>query len=205
MVKNAWQKQLAQAVSPLQDGVSSLQVNNFRPSDDAGMRPGRTAAVLVPILDLSEPEILLTRRSTQLANHPGQISFPGGRAEEADDSAVRTALREAEEEVGLNPDMVTPIGFLDRFDSISDYRILPVVGVVNPPVELKLDTREVEEVFTIPLSVALDRRNYRKRPISHSSGSYALHSIEWRGHVVWGLTAAMLLNLSKRMNGRIMS
>ena len=136
-VSEDWRSRLQQAVSPLSKGVGSLQVNNFRPADDDGVRPGRTAAVLVPILELESPEILLTRRSMHLFHHPGQVSFPGGAAEESDDSAVRTALREANEEVGLNPALVTPIGFLDRFDSISDYRVLPVVGLVKPPLDRK--------------------------------------------------------------------
>lgn len=195
-----WQRQLKQAVSPLKDGVAGLHVNNFRPIDDGQVRPGRTAAVLVGIIDLPEPEILLTRRSLNLAHHPGQVSFPGGAAEDGDDSAVSTALREAQEEVGLSPSSVTPIGFLDRFDSISDYRVLPVVGLVEPPVAFKIDTTEVEEAFTIPFSVVLDRSRYTRRQVKRDQQSFTLHSIKWEGHEVWGLTAAMLINLSRRMS-----
>ena len=189
------------AVSPLSEGVGALQVNNFRPRDEGQMRPGRTAAVLVPILDLEVPEILLTRRSTQLAQHPGQVSFPGGAAETHDESAVSTALREAREEVGLDPGLVTPLGFLDRFDSISDYRVLPVVGLVKPPHEWNIDKKEVAEAFTIPLEVVLDLNRYNESTVSGDGRDFVLHSLEWKGHVVWGLTAAMLINLSKRMNG----
>ena len=194
-----WRSRLQQAVSPLSKGVGSLQVNNFRPADDDGVRPGRTAAVLVPILELESPEILLTRRSMHLSHHPGQVSFPGGAAEESDDSAVSTALREANEEVGLNPALVTPIGFLDRFDSISDYRVLPVVGLVKPPFNWTIDRTEVDEAFTIPLEVVMDLDRYNKRSVSHNGKDMVLHSLEWQGHEVWGLTAAMLVNLSRRL------
>jgi 8-oxo-dGTP pyrophosphatase MutT (NUDIX family) len=198
-----WRERLQEAVSPLSAGVGALQVNNFRSNDDGQTRPGRTAAVLVPILDIEIPEVLLTRRALHLAHHPGQVSFPGGAAEDQDVSAVRTALREAEEEVGLDPDNVTPLGFLDRFDSISDYRVLPVVGLVKPPLKWTIDTEEVEEAFTIPLSVVLDRKRYKEHPMSDARQDYVLYSLEWHGHEVWGLTAAMLINLSERMNGTI--
>ncbi|MFT5139430.1 MAG: 8-oxo-dGTP pyrophosphatase MutT (NUDIX family) [Lysobacterales bacterium] len=202
MIEN-WRERLQKVVSPLSAGVGALQVNNFRPSDDGQTRPGRTAAVLVPILNIEVPEVLLTRRSLHLAHHPGQVSFPGGAAEDQDVSAVRTALREAEEEVGLNPDNVTPLGFLDRFDSISDYRVLPVVGLVKPPLKWTIDEKEVEEAFTIPLAVVLDIARYKEHPMSDRGQGYVLHSLEWHGHVIWGLTAAVLINLSMRMNGTI--
>jgi 8-oxo-dGTP pyrophosphatase MutT (NUDIX family) len=198
-MNSQWQQQLKQAVSPLQEGVAKLRVNNFRPVDEGQLRPGKTAAVLVPIIDLPEPEVVLTRRALHLANHPGQVSFPGGAAEQSDDSAVSTALREAYEEIGLKPASVTPIGFLDRFDSISDYRVLPVVGLIKPPVNWVIDRSEVEEAFTIPLSVVLDPTRYKKREIKGDTRNYVLHSIDWQGHDIWGLTAAMLINLSWRM------
>ena len=110
--------------------------------------PGKTAAVLVALLDLPEPEVVLTRRAEHLPQHPGQVSFPGGAAEAGDSSAVQTALREAHEEIGLPAEVTTPIGFLDRMDTISDYRVLPVVALVKPPVRWIPDEREVAEVFT---------------------------------------------------------
>jgi 8-oxo-dGTP pyrophosphatase MutT (NUDIX family) len=187
------------AVSPLADGVRDLQVNNFRSLDDEQPRPARTAAVLVPILMLEQPEILLTRRASHLAQHAGQVSFPGGSAEDGDDTAVFTALREAEEEVGLSPEAVTPIGFLDRFDTVSDYRVLPVVGLVEPPAEWVIDRSEVDQVFTLPLEVALDRSRYTETIMRRDGRRFSMHSIEWQGHKVWGLTAAMLINLMKRI------
>ncbi len=194
-----WRRRLATVVSPLSDGVRTLQVNNFRHADEGQSRPGRTAAVLVPILDLPEPELLLTRRAQHLNQHAGQVSFPGGRAEHGDDSAVITALRETEEEIGLCPDAVTPLGFLDRFDTVSDYRVLPVVGLVRPPRQWNINTREVAEIFTLPLEVVLDRSRYREQVAERDGKTFIFHRLEWQGHVVWGLTAAMLLNLLERM------
>jgi 8-oxo-dGTP pyrophosphatase MutT (NUDIX family) len=198
-VSDQWRTQLLRAVSPFNDGVRTLQVNNFRASDEEHIRPARTAAVLVPVLNLEQPEILLTRRAAHLSQHAGQVSFPGGAAEDSDDTAVFTALREAEEEVGLSPEMVEPLGFLDRFDTVSDYRVLPVVGLVKPPVEWKIDSSEVDDIFTLPLSVALDRKRYTERVVRSDDREYVIHSIEWQGNVVWGLTAAMLMNLLNRM------
>jgi 8-oxo-dGTP pyrophosphatase MutT (NUDIX family) len=197
-----WRERLTASVTPLRDGVRSLEIMGYRPPGADGYRPGRTAAVLVPVLDQAEPEILLTRRAEHLANHAGQISFPGGAADRADDSAVQTALREAREEIGLDPANVTPLGFLDRYDVISDYRVLPVVGLVKPPSRWVIDDREVSGVITLPLAYAIDRGNYARRRVRHEQISYEIYSIEWMGNTVWGATAAMLLNLASRMSGQ---
>jgi ADP-ribose pyrophosphatase YjhB (NUDIX family) len=131
---NPWRDGLLDAVSPLESGVRALRVDGYRPPNGNDYRPRKTAAVLVPFLDLPEPELVLTRRADHLPQHPGQVSFPGGAAEEDDRSAVQTALREAFEEIGLPPELARPIGFLDRMDTISDYRVLPVVALVTPSV-----------------------------------------------------------------------
>lgn len=194
-----WRERLVRSVAPLDKGVRSLEVNGYRPLGRKRYRPNQTAAVLVPVLDQPEPGILLTRRAEHLFHHPGQVSFPGGRAEESDISAVQTALREAEEEIGLESDYVTPVGFLDRFDTVSDYRVLPIVALVRPPARWKLDTREVVEVFTLPLEVALNREMYQEKVVVLDEVRHVIHSLEWQGNRVWGATAAMLLNLVQRM------
>lgn len=194
-----WRKLLAAAVSPFESGVQSLQISGYRPPGAGYYRPGKTAAVLVPLLDLDEPQVVLTRRADHLVQHAGQVSFPGGAAEEHDDSAVQTALREAWEEIGLPPERTTPIGFLDRMDTISDYRILPVVALVQWPVMWKLDYSEVAEVFTVPLSSALDRSRYIMGHVTRDGQDHTTWSLQWEKHTIWGATAAMLLNLAKRM------
>lgn len=198
-VSGDWRARLQQAVAPLERGVRGLQVNNFRPADEYAVRPGRTAAVLVPVLDLEQPELVLTLRARHLANHAGQVSFPGGAAEDGDSTAVTTALREAHEEIGLEPGQVKPIGFLDRFDTISDYRVLPVVGLVRPPDKWTIDPEEVDQVFTLPLEVALDRARYKEQTARRNEQTFVYHSLEWQGHLIWGLTAAMIRNLLSRM------
>jgi 8-oxo-dGTP pyrophosphatase MutT (NUDIX family) len=194
-----WRSRLQQAVTPLKSGVRELHVTGYRPPGEKNFRPSKTAAVLVPLLDLEEPELILTRRADHLPQHAGQISFPGGAAEDNDTSAVETALREAHEEIGLSPDAVRPIGFLDRLDTISDYRVLPVVAVVTPPVTWELDEREVAEVFTVPASIVLDPGRYESRVVRHHGRKYTIYSLRWNDYTIWGATAGMLMNLIFRL------
>jgi 8-oxo-dGTP pyrophosphatase MutT (NUDIX family) len=199
-VSNRWRDRLLNAVSPLQSGVRGLRVNGYRPPDVDSYRPSRTAAVLVPFLDLpDEPLLVLTRRAEHLPQHPGQVCFPGGAAEQDDSTAVQTALREAEEEIGLAPDAAQPIGFLDRMDTVSDYRVLPVVALVRPPVHWKLDAREVAEVFTVPASVVLDRSRYETFPYERDGEVHTVYAMKWQDRTIWGVTAGMLINLIHRL------
>jgi 8-oxo-dGTP pyrophosphatase MutT (NUDIX family) len=194
-----WRNRLLAAVSPLESGVRGLQVGGYKPLHSEARRPGKTAAVLVPFLDLPEPELVLTRRADHLPQHAGQVCFPGGAAEDNDRTAVQTALREAYEEIGLPPKSARPIGFLDRMDTISDYRVLPVVALVMPPVIWIPDAREVSEVFTVPASVALDRARFEERRVERDGQSYSIWSLQWQEHLIWGATAWMLMNLIMRM------
>lgn len=190
---------LFQAVSPFDEGVGSLKLKAFHKPAGSPARPNRTAAVLVPILDKDQPEVLLTVRSESLQQHPGQVSFPGGAVERKDLSAISTALREAEEEIGLDFSQVSPLGFLDRLDTISDYRVLPVVGLVRPSFVWRPDHREVAEVFTVPLHLAINRNEYTHQEFNHEGRSFVVSSMNWQGHRIWGVTAAILLNLGSRM------
>lgn len=194
-----WRDRLLDAVSPLDSGVRGLRVNGFRPDDREPYRPSKTAAVLVPFLELPEPELVLTRRADHLPQHPGQVSFPGGAAERHDDSAVHTALREAQEEIGLPPGSVKPIGFLDRMDTVSDYRVLPVVAFVNPEVTWTPDEREVAEVFTVPVSIVLDRANYDAVDYERNGQVHRIYQLRWQEKKIWGVTAGVLMNLIARL------
>ena len=194
------------AVSPLNRGASALDVHGWRPPGREDIRPRRTAAVLVGILPEPDPEVILTLRSRRLARHAGQVAFPGGRADQEDPSGVRTALREAEEEIGLAPAHVEPLGFLDRVDTISDYRVLPVVGLVDRSARLVADQVEVESVFTVPLATVLDPGAYRPTRIHRRGVTRVVYHLDWnlespartgRSHV-WGVTAAILRNLALR-------
>lgn len=194
---------LLRAVSPFDEGVSALKLNVLHNTAGAQSRPNRTAAVLVPVLDKPEPEILLTVRSELLMQHPGQVSFPGGSVDRTDRSAVATALREAEEEIGLDFSQVSPLGFLDRVDTISDYRVLPVVGLVRSSFVWKPDLREVSEVFTVPMKLAIDHREYSHQNVNHEGKTVVISSLNWQGHNIWGITAAILLNFGRRMEDSI--
>ena len=190
---------LLSAVSPFDQGVSALNIQVLRDPLQGQVRPSRTAAVLVPILAKPEPEIVLTVRSENLPQHAGQVSFPGGSVDHQDRSAVSTALREAQEEIGLDASRVAPLGFLDRFDTISDYRVLPVVGLVRPPFAWQADHREVSDVFTVPLELAVDRQAYTHRAIVRGHVSHVVSSLQFKQYRIWGITAAILLNLGSRL------
>lgn len=164
-----------------------------RPGDDRPMRP---AAVLVPLV--ARPEgltVLLTRRTDHLANHAGQISFPGGRLEEEDDGPIACALREAEEETGLGPDRVDVLGRLDDYVTVTGFRVVPVVGLVAPPFSLAPDPFEVAEVFEVPLAFILDAANHQRvdRVIKGRSRPY--YAMPFGDYYIWGATAGMLINL----------
>ena len=190
---------LLSAVSSFDQGVSVLKLNALHKPGDTSSRPKRTAAVLVPVLDKPEPEILLTVRSEFLPQHPGQVSFPGGAVDRSDRSAISTALREAEEEIGLDFSQVSPLGFLDRLDTNSDYRVLPVVGLVRSSFISKPDHREVSEVFTVPLRLAVNRDEYTHVEVIHEGRKIVVSSLYWQGHKIWGITAAILMNFGDRM------
>ena len=190
---------LLNATSPFDQGVSGLEVRPFGNPNGNQPRPGRTAAVLVPIIDKPEPEILLTVRSERLPHHPGQVSFPGGAVDRTDRSAISTALREAEEEIGLDFSQVSPVGFLDRLDTNSDFRVLPVVGLIHPSFVWQPNEHEVSEVFTVPLKLAVSRKEYTHHEYVLEGERGVTSSLSWQGHTIWGITAAILLNLGSRL------
>lgn len=171
----------------------------------AGMaREERTlmpAAVLMPLVERSEGyTVLLTQRTAHLEHHAGQISFPGGRAEEEDANPVDTALREAEEEIGLQRRHVVEIaGFLDLYQTVTGFLITPVVGFVTPPFELALDAFEVAEAFEVPLDFILDPQNHESRSMFYKGQHRRYYVIPYEDRFIWGATAAMLVNFARRL------
>lgn len=166
------------------------------PENRTAGRSLRPAAVLVPLV--ARPEglhVLLTQRTDHLAHHAGQVSFPGGRLEDDDDGPVACALREAEEETGLPPRCVDVVGFLDDYVTVTDFRVVPVVGLVSPPFDLRPDPFEVAEVFEVPLAFILDPGNHQRvdRVINGRPRPY--YAIPYGQHYIWGATAGMLMNL----------
>jgi 8-oxo-dGTP pyrophosphatase MutT (NUDIX family) len=156
------------------------------------------AAVLIPLVERpDELTVLLTQRASQLKNHAGQISFPGGRIE-ADDAGPReAALREAHEEIGLESRFVSVAGYLPDHILMSGFRVTPVVGFVSPDFELVLDAKEVQETFEVPLSHVFQPVNHRmrRRRLPFAKEEFELWDISYRDRNIWGATAGMLLNL----------
>ncbi|MEE8371361.1 MAG: CoA pyrophosphatase [Sphingomonadales bacterium] len=162
----------------------------------AGQSGFRKASVLIPIIDRrEEPTILLTKRTPHLADHAGQISFPGGSREASDRDAVATALRETEEEVGIEARFIDIIGRLGSYHTSTGFRIAPIVGVLSPELELNIDSHEVAEVFEVPLRFILDPSNYRMESRIWRGEERFFYAVPFEDHYIWGATAAMLVNL----------
>ncbi|WP_135465627.1 CoA pyrophosphatase [Crenalkalicoccus roseus] len=167
-------------------------------SDAHGLAPERAipAAVLVPIVLHPQPSVLLTLRSARLNAHAGQVSFPGGRIE-AGETPEAAALREAAEEVGLDPRLAELVGRLPDHLTGTGYRVIPVVGLVRPPLSLAPDPAEVEEPFELPLSVVLDPRAPERRRAAWRGVMREFWVWPHERHYIWGATAAMLVNLAR--------
>jgi 8-oxo-dGTP pyrophosphatase MutT (NUDIX family) len=157
------------------------------------------AAVLIPVVLHGELTVLFTQRTAHLKSHAGQVSFPGGRAEPGDASAEYTALREAEEEIGLRRERVEVLGRLPDYRTRTGFRVTPVIGTVVPPLALAPDPREVESVFEVPLDFLLDERNRERRTREFQGLQVGYYVYEYQGHVIWGATAGMLVNLHKML------
>jgi 8-oxo-dGTP pyrophosphatase MutT (NUDIX family) len=158
------------------------------------------AAVLLPIVLRPQPTLLFTRRTETLARHSGQVSFPGGRCEACDPSAVETALRETFEETGIAPAQVTVAGYLDRYLTGTGFDIQPVVGVLAEGFALTPDPREVAEIFEVPLAFLFDPANRRREMRAIGEGQRRFHAFTWQGHEIWGATAAIIVNLAARLD-----
>jgi 8-oxo-dGTP pyrophosphatase MutT (NUDIX family) len=157
------------------------------------------AAVMVPIVERAEACVLFTRRSDDLPHHAGQVSFPGGRAQPGDASLVATALREMEEETGIGPAFVSIEGFLDVYETGTGYAILPVVGRVRDGFALKPCSREVAEIFEVPLAFLLDPANRAEETREWLGRTRRFYVFRYRTHYIWGATAAMLVDLAQRL------
>lgn len=158
------------------------------------------AAVLVPLVRRREGlTLLLTQRTAHLADHAGQISFPGGRVETADASREDTALRETEEEIGLARAHVEVLGRLPEYDVPSGFRITPVVGWVEPPFELALDAFEVASAFEAPFEHFIDPARYQRRAYDFRGRHRHYMAIPWEGRYIWGATAGMLYSFARML------
>jgi 8-oxo-dGTP pyrophosphatase MutT (NUDIX family) len=158
------------------------------------------AAVLVPLVDRDgDIRVLLTQRSSHLRDHPSQISFPGGRVEGGDADRIVTALREAEEEIGLAPSRVAVLGTLPMHEMPSGFRISPIVGWIEPPFELTLDAFEVAAAFEVPLAHFLDPANHLRRRFFFNGRERYYLAMPYEGRYIWGATAGMLYSLYRQL------
>ena len=192
-----WLRQrLARPLSPRATGLS----DGFRfPGRERTATP---AAVLVPIVNRPDGlMVLLTLRSAGLPEHAGQISFPGGRVEADDASVAQAALREAKEEVGLLAERVAILGELTAYETVTGYRVTPVVGWVEPPFELTLDPIEVADVFEAPLAFLVDEQNRRRQFRMFGETRVEFWEIPYGERYIWGATAAMILILERTLRG----
>lgn len=159
----------------------------------------RPAAVLVPVIRRrGRLNVLLTRRAEHLRAHKGQISFPGGRRDAQDSSAAANALREAQEEIGLNPKLVEVIGYLDDYPTVTRYRVTPVVGLVSGSARFKPDASEVAEIFEVPLQFLLEPKNFERKVFSRGGLNVPFFELNYGAYRIWGATAGMLWNLMQK-------
>lgn len=181
---------------PLTPSRGDFDLNpDLRPEKPRALAP---AAVLMPIVQRDEPTILFTRRTEHLARHAGQVSFPGGRAQDDDRTLVDTALRETHEEIGVASDFVSVAGFLDPYETGTGYAILPVVGLLRKGFAIVPEANEVAEIFEVPLTFLLDPANRQKRAGEWQGRRREFYAFEYGGHYIWGATAAILVNFRDR-------
>jgi 8-oxo-dGTP pyrophosphatase MutT (NUDIX family) len=189
----------------------STSATPFPPIDDFDLNPGvsthlhpRPSAVLVPLIDRAEGmSVLLTQRTDHLNAHAGQVSFPGGRVEPGDRDCIDTALRETEEEIGLDREHIEVITLLDTYDTMTGFRITPVVGIVRPGFVLELDPFEVADAFEIPIDLALDAARYQRKSRVYQGSRRQFYVLDHDERYIWGATAGILFNLCRRLEGII--
>ena len=158
------------------------------------------AAVLFPIVNrVGNPTVLMTQRAAHLRDHPGQISFPGGRVEMGDTSPLHTALRETEEEIGLEQRYIDVLGYLPEYRTGTGFRVTPVVALVTPPFSLRPDPFEVAEIFEVPLAFLLDPANHKRHSMYYRGAQRQFHAMPYGDYFIWGATAGMIHILFERL------
>ncbi|AWH87381.1 CoA pyrophosphatase [Limnobaculum parvum] len=183
----------------LQHFIQRFQLQLPPPAHDTHQM--RKAAVLIPIINGNTPSLLLTKRSAALRKHPGQVAFPGGAMDDTDILPETTALREAYEEVGLNPEYVEIIGQLPALDSVSGFQVTPIVGVLPAGLIFNKNHHEVETLFEVPMDYALNSENYHSIEIIRCGKPLRIYFLHYANNLIWGLTATILQRLSIQVKG----
>jgi 8-oxo-dGTP pyrophosphatase MutT (NUDIX family) len=169
---------------------------DFRVADG---QPHAPAAVLIAVTDRPEPGVILTLRADNLRTHAGQVALPGGRVDPDDHDAIAAALREAEEEVALPRDQVEIIGIADSYRTFTGYDIMPVLAVIPPDLPLHPHEAEVQAVFEVPLSFVLSSTHHEPKFVDYNGASRHYYEMWWQEYRIWGVTAAIFVNLSRRL------
>ena len=162
-------------------------------------QPVRPAAVLIPVVERDQPTVLLTQRSPNLSSHAGQISFPGGKIDATDRSPLDAALREAEEEVGLDRKFVEPIGYLDLYATGLGFRILPTLARVKPGFDLRINAAEVDDAFEVPLAFLMNPENHQVHSKEFRGMERSYYAMPFAERYIWGATAGILRVLYERI------
>ncbi|MCA1748563.1 MAG: CoA pyrophosphatase [Sphingomonadales bacterium] len=164
-----------------------------------GLEAAVDAAVLIPVVDRPEPSVILTLRTDALPSHPGQVAFPGGKVDPGDDGPVGAALREAEEEIALPRERVELVGTTDLYLSGTGYHITPVIGVIPPGLDLHPEEGEVAAIFEVPFDRLFDPVGYVEKEIEWQGRMRRYFEMQWEGQRIWGVTAAIIMNLARRL------
>jgi 8-oxo-dGTP pyrophosphatase MutT (NUDIX family) len=162
-------------------------------------QPIRPAAVLIAVVDRPEPTVLLTQRSAHLNDHAGQISFPGGKIDPTDASPLDAALREANEEVGLDSEFIDPVGYLDLYGTAFGFRILPTVARVRPGFTMRVSAAEVDDVFEVPLAFLMNPANHQIHSKEFRGIERSYYAMPYEERYIWGATAGILRVLYERV------
>jgi len=186
---------LCRGIKSTRQASSDFDLNpEFSPPEAPILKP---AAVLIAVTQ--DMRVILTKRSTQLKHHPGQIAFPGGRKDDTDHDLVQTALREAKEEIGLDPASVRTLGNLPKHETVTNYAVTPIVGMVPSGLTFVAEPDEVSEVFTVPLSHVLDLSNYRIEGRRWRGQRRHYYTMPYGPYYIWGATARILHGLAEGM------
>jgi len=170
--------------------------------DWAGDAVPLQAAVLIVVIDRKEPTVILTLRPETMARHAGQIAFPGGRIESGDEDAIAAALREAQEEIGLESHIVEIVGTAEPYRTVTGFEVVPVVGVIPDGTAIRPCPREVSAVIEVPLAYLTNSSHHLVKQMDYRGCERSFFEIDWHGHRIWGATAAMIVNLSKRLEAK---